>query len=60
MSGASRLANGEVAQKKSKGEAFKKDLYEEFSPESLVNEGSKEDLKTDVREGEMPKSNIGK
>ena len=52
LSGASKLANGEVAQRKSKGEAFKKDLYEEFSPETLANEGSKEDLKMDVKEGE--------
>ena len=55
MSGASRLASGEVAQKKSKGEEFKKDLYEEFSPESLAGEGSEEDLTEDVKEGEIKK-----
>lgn len=51
MSGAHNLATGEV-KVGTKGEEYKKDMYEEFSPESLANEGSKEDMKEDVKEKE--------
>lgn len=49
--GVHNLAVGEI-KAGTKGETYKKDMLEEFSPESLVNEGSKEDMKKDVGEGE--------
>ena len=42
MSGAHNLATGEIPEG-TKGEEYKKELYAEFSPEHLANEGSKED-----------------
>lgn len=39
MSGNNRIANGKVAQSKTKGKAFLTELYDEYQPEKLANEG---------------------
>ena len=52
MSGAHNLATGEIKEGTT-GEVYKNDLYQEFSPEHLANEGSLEDLAMDKKEGEM-------
>lgn len=50
--GAHNLAVSEIPVG-TKGEAYKKAMYDEFSPECLASEGSKEDIKEDVKEGEL-------
>ncbi len=42
--GAHQYAGAELILRNVRGEALKKALGEEFSPEELVNEGSKEDI----------------
>ena len=54
--GAHNLAVSEITMTSGNknGKAYLNAVLEEFSADCLVNEGSKEDIAMDVKEGELP------